>query len=475
MLFNVYKDSECSQSVVDDDPDSRDSGVSMSTDVACRTEFAFAHPQGFSRKTSLQKNLVEMDEELEDLVLNELIADFNGHENVTDEQLAVLSYGTENQSSSSSSSRRMFTEITNTLSIPESPKSHFQNSWTRTKRLTENDDVIARFSRQRSCFESRDTVPRKRTLCEEATIATKRMNVASASHRQVEDEAECARARRSFGFPRTVSSGVLERGEYAHIDVAQLPKILHVEYSLETVSRPQIDSVAFKSIDGSVLASLLRSMNAEDFLKKYIVVDCRYPYEYNGGHVRGAINMFDPSLVEQIFYPNSPEKFNEICSRIPIFYCEFSQKRGPTMAAALRQFDRKRNEARYPEVDYKEIYLLDRGYKNFFETGTYAQLCEPSAYVRMLASPYKDDLKRYQMLNARSSSTFGTTVRMIDMQRRGRLNFSVSMDGGEGGPSRHPRRRDLFGSPFSTPNERDETVTPTCTPKTNPIPMASFS
>ncbi|VDK26612.1 unnamed protein product [Anisakis simplex] len=81
--------------------------------------------------------------------------------------------------------------------------------------------------------------------------------------------------------------------------------------------------------------------------------------------------MYDPSMVEELFYPKCVDRFHEMRSRIPIFYCEFSQKRGPTMAAALRQFDRKRNEARYPEVDYKEIYLLDRGYKKFYEAGLY--------------------------------------------------------------------------------------------------------
>lgn len=35
---------------------------------------------------------------------------------------------------------------------------------------------------------------------------------------------------------------------------------------------------------------------------QYIIIDCRYPYEYDGGHIEGAINVFTHSdLVKEIF------------------------------------------------------------------------------------------------------------------------------------------------------------------------------
>lgn len=56
MSFDVYTDSECSHSSAYEDPDSRDSGVSMGADAASTTDFVFAHPySGPLRKTSIQK------------------------------------------------------------------------------------------------------------------------------------------------------------------------------------------------------------------------------------------------------------------------------------------------------------------------------------------------------------------------------------------------------------------------------------
>ena len=57
-----------------------------------------------------------------------------------------------------------------------------------------------------------------------------------------------------------------------------------------------------------------------------IIVDCRFEYEYEGGHIEGAINVNDKErLAAQLFESPPPEK------TLLIFHCEYSAHRAPLM------------------------------------------------------------------------------------------------------------------------------------------------
>uniref|UniRef100_A0A1I7RSB7 protein-tyrosine-phosphatase n=1 Tax=Bursaphelenchus xylophilus TaxID=6326 RepID=A0A1I7RSB7_BURXY len=166
-------------------------------------------------------------------------------------------------------------------------------------------------------------------------------------------------------------------------------------YSLRYLTKPQVESSAFKSIDGSILASLIKEMGNEKFLETFMLIDCRYPYEFEGGHIINSINMFQFDQVCQKFYSEENGSFHAIQNKIPIFYCEFSQARGPKMANALRRFDRKLNATNYPHLDYPEIYVLDSGYQGFFKQEECTELCTPRHYVRMQDTAFMEELKRF--------------------------------------------------------------------------------
>ncbi|VDM29801.1 unnamed protein product [Toxocara canis] len=86
----------------------------------------------------------------------------------------------------------------------------------------------------------------------------------------------------SMSLMRVQSTGYIESGRQAR-DL--LPNLLHVDYSLRTLSKPQIDPVALRNVDGATLAELMDSLEAAEFAKEFVIVDCRYLYEYEGGHI----------------------------------------------------------------------------------------------------------------------------------------------------------------------------------------------
>lgn len=110
------------------------------------------------------------------------------------------------------------------------------------------------------------------------------------------------------------------------------------------------------------------------FFNKVHVIDCRFPYEYDGGHLPGAININSPLKLFDKFF----EKPNE--REVIIFHCEFSQSRGPKIAELFRDHDREINKNRYPFLYYPDVYILDGGYKSFYET--FPKMCDGD-YVKM--------------------------------------------------------------------------------------------
>jgi M-phase inducer tyrosine phosphatase len=83
------------------------------------------------------------------------------------------------------------------------------------------------------------------------------------------------------------------------------------------------------SITPDTLASL---MSSEDQASKpaYLVIDCRFDYEYQGGHINNAINITDPEVMKDFFLKDRAT-IERLMQTVVIFHCEFSQKRGPTM------------------------------------------------------------------------------------------------------------------------------------------------
>ncbi|KAL7639694.1 UNVERIFIED_CONTAM: hypothetical protein RMT77_010198 [Armadillidium vulgare] len=151
-----------------------------------------------------------------------------------------------------------------------------------------------------------------------------------------------------------------------------------------------------KSISIHTMAALLKG-EYDGKIASFKVLDCRYPYEYKGGHIRDAVNWYNLKLVQDYLdAQEEPPKIStaESPRRIHIFHCEFSAERGPKAQRFLREVDRNINKENYPALHFPEIYLLEGGYKAFYEA--YPELCSPKDYVRMLDEKHSEDLKFFR-------------------------------------------------------------------------------
>lgn len=137
-------------------------------------------------------------------------------------------------------------------------------------------------------------------------------------------------------------------------------------------------------------------------LEKFVVIDCRYPYEFDGGHIKDAMNVYTKEgiIEEFIKKPITTEATNKRV--VLVFHCEFSSERGPNLLRFLRKMDRDTNKECYPALYYPELYLLEGGYKLFYQDCK--EHCEPQSYKPML---HKDHANDYRHFRAKSKSWAG--------------------------------------------------------------------
>ncbi|XP_032068203.1 M-phase inducer phosphatase 3 isoform X2 [Thamnophis elegans] len=160
-------------------------------------------------------------------------------------------------------------------------------------------------------------------------------------------------------------------------------------YALPTVTGRHSD---LRYITADTMVALLHNQ-FQSLVEKFYIIDCRYPYEYHGGHIKGALNihrqvdLFEHFLRKPLL-PSSPQKHLFL-----VFHCEFSSERGPKMCRYLREEDRAMNE--YPALHYPELYVLQGGYKEFFLENK--ELCEPQSYCPMDHQDFKAEMVKFHV------------------------------------------------------------------------------
>ncbi|KAH3758216.1 ADP-ribosylglycohydrolase family protein [Pelomyxa schiedti] len=152
--------------------------------------------------------------------------------------------------------------------------------------------------------------------------------------------------------------------------------------SVPTVPGTECDIVC---VTCETVASLMREEP-----NKLVIVDCRFPYEFEGGHIENAVNLHTREQILEYFFDNNNKRVPS--DVVVVFHCEFSSKRGPDGFRYLRKMDRVLNLENYPTLFYPEAYVLQGGYRQFFST--HKDLCEPKQYVTMRDDRFSDQMNQ---------------------------------------------------------------------------------
>lgn len=167
---------------------------------------------------------------------------------------------------------------------------------------------------------------------------------------------------------------------------AALPEIEETQEPLLPHFMPEDEQDNIPRITRDTMLEVLDGKYSDQYQHK-MIVDCRFEYEYEGGHIDGAINYNDKDLLaDHLFRTPMPGR------TLLIFHCEYSAHRAPLMARHIRSQDRQLNQEAYPRLTYPDVYILDGGYSGFFSE--HQERCYPRAYVEMGAAGHEKTCER---------------------------------------------------------------------------------
>lgn len=190
---------------------------------------------------------------------------------------------------------------------------------------------------------------------------------------------QCRRSLSMFEHP----DEIVRQSEPAYSSNVQLQSIMDIEpaHTLQLPHfTPEGQPDSLPRIEKSTLVEILDGKYNDRF-ENIMIIDCRFEYEYSGGHINGAVNYNDKELfAKELFSDLKP-------GSMLIFHCEYSAHRAPIMASYIRHQDRAYNIDHYPKLTFPEMYILDGGYRDFF--AEHRSLCIPQNYVEMSSKEHE--------------------------------------------------------------------------------------
>lgn len=260
-------------------------------------------------------------------------------------------------------------------------------------------------------------------------------SIRKPSHPLMRPRKQCRRSLSMFEHPADMMAGK-EDTESSNAPLQPISDIESYSPSLQLphfIPEDQADSLP--RIDQSILLELMDGKFSDQF-DHIMIVDCRFEYEYEGGHIDGALNYNDKEkLAGELFGTPKPRT-------ALVLHCEYSAHRAPIMAKYIRHHDRAANVDSYPHLTYPDMYILEGGYSSFF--AAHRSLCFPQNYVEMSAKEHEfacerglGKVKQRSKLNRAQTFAFGQHSPQMEDSPTGRCQL-----GGN-------ERNRFLGSPFS--------------------------
>lgn len=162
----------------------------------------------------------------------------------------------------------------------------------------------------------------------------------------------------------TLSEGKPQSQHENDVEMDQaLKKIIHL---------PVINTKLEYNQDGIALLNsneLVNLINENDRTKKndLVIIDCRFPREFNEGHIINSLNIYDFDSLFQFLKHILMSDRSKITQFKIVFYCEFSQYRSPKLSKFVRKLDRLVNIKYWPYLIYPDLFILNGGIHKFQE------------------------------------------------------------------------------------------------------------
>jgi M-phase inducer tyrosine phosphatase len=79
-------------------------------------------------------------------------------------------------------------------------------------------------------------------------------------------------------------------------------------------------------INGLMLEEILQGKHDLAYSRR-LIIDCRFAYEYAGGHIEGAVNHWTCDMIDSLLFRNLPSSNTALI----VLHCEYSERRAPRM------------------------------------------------------------------------------------------------------------------------------------------------